>query len=402
MLRTRILPMVFILLSLAGAAAAFDVNLGNYAFQIHGYGSQGYMKSSDNDYLTGPSADGSFQFNEVAINAQSQVTDKLRVGIQILARDYGHSGNNIPIVDWVYGDYKFHDAFAFQFGKLKTPWGFFNEGRDVDMLRPMIVLPSSLYSEDIRPLLGTYIGVKPHGIIPTAIGEFEYHFGVGVTNMDADEPLIQNMFFSLGLGALKNRQAWERYIWGGRLYWRPKFLEGLTLEGEYGRSSIDYSGDMQTPYGLIPIKFNHKFKHNMVLGAKYNRGNLQLAFEFTKAITDFYIEMTKRTIKLDPMGYYLMGSYRFFDKFEVSSYYNVYYRDANDKDGKNFVAMRMPDYLAWQKDWCIAARYDFTDWFLIKAEFHKVNGTAQCHLYENQHGTVEDWNYFALKATVSF
>src|SRR4051812_42881738 len=50
--------------------------------ELHGFVSQGYLKTSENNYL-GDTQHGSFAFNEVAISAQSQLADDLRVGAQL-------------------------------------------------------------------------------------------------------------------------------------------------------------------------------------------------------------------------------------------------------------------------------------------------------------------------------
>ena len=60
---------------------------------MHGFVSQGYLKSSDNNYL-GNSKDGSYEFNEIGINFSAPITDELRFGIQLFSRDLGDFGNN--------------------------------------------------------------------------------------------------------------------------------------------------------------------------------------------------------------------------------------------------------------------------------------------------------------------
>ena len=61
--------------------------------QVHGLVSQGYMRSTDNNYLAN-TADGTFEFNEAIVNFSTQVSENLRVGLQLLSRDLGKEGNN--------------------------------------------------------------------------------------------------------------------------------------------------------------------------------------------------------------------------------------------------------------------------------------------------------------------
>jgi len=55
---------------------------------IHGYISQGFMYSNHNNYLA-DTEKGTFQFNELGINFSDDLTDRLRIGIQLAARDLG-------------------------------------------------------------------------------------------------------------------------------------------------------------------------------------------------------------------------------------------------------------------------------------------------------------------------
>ena len=71
---------------------------GSYALEmgpidVHGFISQGYLQSTANNYLA-KSEKGSFEYNEAGINFSTNVSDKLRLGLQLMARDMGDSGNN--------------------------------------------------------------------------------------------------------------------------------------------------------------------------------------------------------------------------------------------------------------------------------------------------------------------
>ncbi len=53
---------------------------------IHGFISQGYMKSSDYNFYLAETEDGTFQFNEMGINFSTELTDSLRLGMQFFAK----------------------------------------------------------------------------------------------------------------------------------------------------------------------------------------------------------------------------------------------------------------------------------------------------------------------------
>ena len=134
----------------------FALELGK--LQINGFVSQGYMESSGNNFLDSDSEDGTFEINEVGLTFNATVTDKLRIGAQILSRDLGEDGNNDIELDWAFGDYRVTDRFGVRAGKLKLPIGLYNETRDSDFLRPMAFLPQSVYDEMQRGFLSAGYG----------------------------------------------------------------------------------------------------------------------------------------------------------------------------------------------------------------------------------------------------
>src|SRR3984893_10863542 len=88
--------------------------------QIHGFASQGFAYSNDNNYLTMNTSDGTFKFTDGGVNISAPITDKLRVGAQIYIRSIGTLGQWHPVLDWAVVDYKFKDWFGIRAGKVKT------------------------------------------------------------------------------------------------------------------------------------------------------------------------------------------------------------------------------------------------------------------------------------------
>lgn len=125
--------------------------------EIHGFISQGYLDSSDNNFQARTDAS-TFEFNEFGINFGKELTDKLRLGMQIFSKDIGPYGDNEVTLDWAYGDYRWKDWLGVRAGKIKTPHGLYNETRDVDILRNWIFLPQSVYPELTRDATLSLIG----------------------------------------------------------------------------------------------------------------------------------------------------------------------------------------------------------------------------------------------------
>ena len=123
--------------------------------------------------LLGEATNGTSAFTEAAITVTAQPMDRLRVGIQFLGRSFGSSGGDQVVIDWAYGDYRWKDQLGFRAGKVKLPFGLYNEGRDVDMLRTCIFLPQSIYNERMRDFILAYEGAGAYGNFPQP-GQLEH------------------------------------------------------------------------------------------------------------------------------------------------------------------------------------------------------------------------------------
>jgi hypothetical protein len=118
-------------LLLAAPAHAEDPEESESPIEIHGFVSQGAIKTSDNNYL-GESERGSLEFTEVGLNFTKSFGPDLRVGFQLFARDIGPLGNYQPQFDWYYLDYRFADWFGVRAGRTKLPFGLYNENSKID------------------------------------------------------------------------------------------------------------------------------------------------------------------------------------------------------------------------------------------------------------------------------
>ena len=87
--------------------------------QIHGFLSEGFASSTDNNYLRMDTSEGSF-FTEAGLNVSSQMTDKLRVGAQVYERYIGELGKGRVYLDWAFADYRLKDWMGFRGGKSQN------------------------------------------------------------------------------------------------------------------------------------------------------------------------------------------------------------------------------------------------------------------------------------------
>ncbi|MBA4367425.1 MAG: hypothetical protein C0403_07275 [Desulfobacterium sp.] len=176
------LVMIIVLFGLANQVQAMEFDdLGG--IEVHGFISQGYLLSDENNFFA-DTEKGTTQFNEMGINFSSDVTEKLRLGVQFFARDMGTIGNNDVVLDWAIADYRWRDWLGVRAGNMKWVNGLYNESRDVDMLRTPIFLPQGVYNEAWRETSALIQGAGMYGELPAnKVGSFSYDMQYGSMSM---------------------------------------------------------------------------------------------------------------------------------------------------------------------------------------------------------------------------
>lgn len=415
MKRTASLLAGFLVLLSANTAGALELgSTGNV--NIHGFITQGYMLSSDNNFFGPTSGDGSSEFNERGINFSSDVSDRLRVGLQFFSRDFGTLGNNEVTIDWAYADYSFADWANFKAGKVKMVHGLYNTSRDVDMLRTSVFLPQSVYNEGWRDSINAINGFEFYGYAPAgAVGNFEYHAQGGVMNLKddgAEVKLLEDQapawlkmdVLSTEINhAVSGSFVWETPVDGLRLGtsgWQLDFDAPVSMD----LSTINPAlGVQNTTIEVTQTGWTGSLEYaigDFVLATEYNRINYELfgASPAPAVNPDFDKDF-------DSEGYYGSLTYRVCDWFELGTYYSEYYANRNDKDGKKAAAQwnafgglkgGYPPgqaHRAYLKDLALSLRFDITENWIVKLEGHKMDGGA---IMLNSDGNTADYGAFAL------
>jgi hypothetical protein len=380
-----ILATLFICFATTTTATAFDME----SIQIHGFLSQGYLKSDTNDALfADTSSNGTFEFNEFGLNVVSQVNDDLRVGIQLLSRDMGDIGNNEVEIDWAYGDYNYRNWLGLRAGKMKTPYGLYNQSRDIDAARTCILLPSSVYSEGFRESISTTIGIGAYGELP---GNVAYQMVYGTTQLKEDEGVAKLMAGLMRIPEFTGSSV--DWAYAGDLKWSTP-IDGLTL----GTSTLGYKASLSSD---TPINLDLDFEaESYIASIEFIYGNLTLASEYQLLTLDYSISAFRISDEQEIEGYYFLASYRINDWLEVGTYYNVQYLDKDDRDGDNYKKKGEPAAKAWKKDFALTSRFDINDNMVFKLEGHLMDGLATVE-YDTKDPD-DTWYLLAAKVTFSF
>jgi hypothetical protein len=126
------------------------------------------------------------------------------------------------------------------------------------------------------------------------------------------------------------------------------------------------------------------------VSCEYTFRNLVLASEFRRQAVRATVGGIIPRYQ-DDDAYYLSGTYRLNDIAEVGAYYEEYYRDRFNKN----------DVAKFRKDLAAAVRFDVNKYWLVKAELHKIHGTAQM-IPTGSDPLAENSYVLALKTTFSF
>lgn len=397
---------VYILFLPAHKALSFDDGIKNV--DIHGFISQGYMKSTDNnEYMVYGTDDGTFQFNEIGINFSTSVSDILRIGTQLMAYDLGQLGNDEVIVDWAYADFSFREYLGIRAGLVKIPFALYNTQRDVDLLRSTIFLPQSVYGEFFRDAFSRLKGFGIYGALPFG---FYYQIVYGVVPVRPEDGLTQTFATVLGTEPLETKIGSD-YIWNLQWVspWNPFGISSFKLGASaYTANDFEISGRGITYKGVhldIDIAVPHKPIEAFVSSIEIIIDEFIFVTEYWKGYVDFKITNPIIGTLLESAThseqYYFSLSYRLTDWLEVCGFYSVNYYDKYDRSGKKKTGIihDMPSD-GYLKDSCIALRFDINDNWLIKCETHIMNGTL--YVVGDFTDDKKNWYFNAIKLTYSF
>lgn len=381
---------IFILGAMACARSASAVQIGNaedwYSLDVHAFVSPGFIYTTHQNNYLAKSKTGSFEFTEVGINFSKPLTDQLRVGLQLFARDLGPIGNYTPKVDWFYLDYRFRDWLGVRAGRVKVPFGLFNEISDVDSARVPIMLPQSVYPADNRDTLLAQTGVELYGFTRLGrAGALDYRAYAGTIFLDMPRSTATSAYDTLTVP----------YIVGARVLWETP-LEGLRVGATAQALRID--ADLRVGAGLaVPVSLQLPVFLS-VASLEYTWHNLQIAVEYGRWFATVHSKgnvLGPDTSTTNERAY-VSVNYRVNRWFWPGAYYSLFFPNVAKRAG----------FENRQHDIAATLRFDINAYWLVKLEGHFMNGTAALTPALNdgrQPATLAPmWGAFFVKTTAHF
>jgi hypothetical protein len=388
------LTSMFLLASFASISVArleaYELNLGTNLppVDFHGFFSQGFLASSDYNYL-GDSSRGSFLFTEAGLNASFNPFPRTRIAAQGFTYDVGQAGQYDFVLDYALAEYTFNDYFGVRAGRIRRPQGIYNDIQDVDVARTIVLLPQGMYDARWRDFYATLDGGEFFGTIPLKqVGSLSYEIYGGMVNPSLDGGAALEIIKSLpSFVHLDSFGSAE--IFGGQVWWNTP-VNGLRFGTAGGYlPAVDFTTTIQTLGGPI-----HPDNQTGVTFQQYSAEYLWKAWTF-QAETFFrnVYYNADGTPDIHSFTWYGSAAYRFNKWFEAGGYYTEYYGDRSQPDNSLF----------YQKDAALTLRFDPKDWWTLKIEGHYIRGTGL--LQDNPDNPSQGnngWWMLGVKSTFSF
>ncbi|NOQ64546.1 MAG: hypothetical protein GQ582_08550 [Methyloprofundus sp.] len=367
--------------------------------QFHGFFSQGLFHSTGNN-VYGKSKDSvSADLTEIGLNMSYQALNNLSFAAQGLYRRAGASTGDAGEVtlDFAFADITFlsfsQGRLGVRGGRIKNPWGFYNETRDVASTHPTIFLPL-IYFERSRALLIAIDGGQLYADYSSPIGDFLFTFNYGYSHDNKE----------LLLAITSDPDV------SGKLDSDPGFMTQLHYEimgGQYA-FAISYA-DLNSSYtsskSFDPYTGLESNIDSLMLSAQYNGEKFSLVGEYNIQWNSFSFPQAGADFSPVSEYWYIQASYRFLDNLQMTIRYDSSSQDKSDRSGKNFhAATGLPAHLMYTQDAVIGLRWDITPSWMLRAEYQRVHGASTVSLLDNPDLSklVKDWNIYALQVSFRF
>lgn len=376
----RIWQPVLILLGLASVtapAAALD-------YQFHGFAAQGFSLSDGNNYF-GDSRHGSGNFYELGLNSTVAISPDLLVSAQGILRRAGRLDTEGLRLDFAQLDYRLlsttRSNAGLRIGKVKNPYGFFNDTRDVVFTRPGIVLPESVYYErsGLRSVIFSREGGQLYGDL--ALGEHTVSLsGNYGLNFDLDAAEKRNLLGS-STTLPNDIRVSEFYVARLQDDWNAGRIR---LAASYLHAAITVQ---PTPASPIEGRETASF---WLLSAQYNQPRYSLTGEYVLQYAKARSNIAA-PFSIAGDGFYLQADYRIQPQWTVVVRYEASFSNRHDRDGREYAEQTGGDrHDRFSHDEMIGLNWSPTQHWGFWAEFHLIQGHSNVGALDNLGRTLAD------------
>lgn len=383
-----LISVYFIFLSLPDLSSAATYQLSpNKHVQIHGFASQSYIYTDNNNFFGNSSDNGSIDFRELGINASFQAWQKLHTAVQLLSRRAGEFDSGKIKLDFAIADYRLKQTSLYSIGiragRVKNPFGFYNDTRDVSFTRSGIILPQSIYFERTRDLSISSDGVQLYGHRDINKGSIQAQLFAAMPRVEDENTELA------ALSENKPGKFTGELSYLGRLLFkthdnRLKLAVSdviLNMDYEPTQAETDFTGNasLQFHLSILSIQFNH---NSWSITGEYARRKIHFKNMIESYVPPFLTETIGES-------YYLQLSYHLNFHWKLLARYDVLFQNKNDKDGSeyanNFAALGVtkPAHSRFAKDITVGVQWSINTSWMLQFEIHAINGTGWLPLQDN-------------------
>jgi len=365
--------------------------------QAHGFLSQSVVRTSDNNVGGNSDDELAWDLRELGVNLSWRPNPDWLISGQALARWAGETDEGSLRLDYGFVDRALYNSGEAQvgvrLGKVKNPYGLFNTTRDVAQTRPGIIMPQSIYLDQVRNFFLAAPGISLYGNVDSDLGALSWQ--VSAMQPEVDDVDLEYMTFLRDLpGKFAGKSSWLGQVMldrdGGR--WRM----GISL----GEMNMRYQPGRNPPLDLLGG--THRLP-TWVLSGQHNSEDWTFTAEYAQTevvARDYGATFEDNTIESG----YLQATRRFANSWQGYLRYDVLYLDREDRDGIRFASSLpgAPAHSRFAKDWVVGVRRDM-DRLALSAEVHHVDGTAWLARVDNPAaGLVRKWDMLLLQAAWRF
>lgn len=361
------------------------------SMQIHGFLSQGFIHTSDNQFFGHSDDSLSTDFRELGINGSWHALPDLQLATQVVWRNAGQTDEAGLRVDYGLASYNLLSTESSQLtiraGRVPTPLGFYNETRDVAATRPSILLPQSIYFDRNRNLSLSADGGYLYGERRTNYGDLSFNFGLIIPR--TEDPEFKYTLLRGDPGKVAGDTSWVAKL-------------GYESPGSRVRLAATYADFLSDFHSSTRIRNQGSFHFNpLILSAQYNAEKWSLTAEYALRRTRLDFFQVPDTI-FTGQSYYFQGTYRLTDKLEGLARYDDLVWNTADPYGYNFPDKRIPNFSRFAQDWTFGLRYEILPSLLLSGEYHHINGTGWLSQLENPKSQTQHWDLYTFMLSYSF
>lgn len=363
--------------------------------KIAGFASQGYTRSSDNNfYGNSEKKSGSFSLREMGLNVSSSLSKSFFSSAQILARNTGQDDDDSVTLDYAMIDYSrslsSKQIYGIRMGRIKNPIGFYNETRDVPFTRSSVILPQSIYFDRTRDLSLSADSFHLYSALNKLSYNAEITIGIGKPRIDK-KSIVSTLLGQSAMGTLDSDVSYLWNVFFNKNAYTLTF-SGALLQLNYDDPELFVVGDSKINFLVNILSFRYDAEH-WVITAEY--ADRRFKYKNLGALLPFK--------ELEGESYYVQATSFVTPSLNFFIRYDVFYQNRKDRRGSRFESLTMrPAHTQFAKDWTLGLRWDIHRSWMFRLEHHWIDGTAWLPHQNNPDPAVSTKNWRLLAGILSF